>query len=63
MSDENQVYINAKNCDWLNEYLNVIANNRITEPGTFFFDGKLGKIIYKKAKGKEVVVNGSENNG
>ena len=63
MSDSNQVYINAKNCDWLNEYLNVIANNRITEPGTFFFDGKLGKIIYKKAKGKEVVVNGSENNG
>lgn len=63
MSDSNQVYINAKNCDWLNEYLNVIANNRITEPGTFYFDGKLGKIIYKKAKGKEVVVNGSENNG
>ncbi len=53
MSDSNQVYINAKNCTWLNEYLDVIANNRITEPGTFFFDGNLGKMIYKKAKGEE----------
>lgn len=61
MSDSNQVYINAKDCTWLNEYLNVIANNRITEPGTFYFDGKLGKIIYKKAKGKEVVVEGEVN--
>jgi cell division septal protein FtsQ len=56
MSDSNQVYINAKNCTWLNEYLNVIATNRITEPGTFFFDGNLGKMIYKKAKGQETVV-------
>ena len=63
MSDSNQVFINAKNCDWLNEYLNVIANNRITEPGTFYFDGNLGKIIYKKAKGKEVVVDGGVTNG
>ena len=53
MSDSNQVYINAKNCTWLNEYLDVIATNRITEPGTFFFDGNLGKMIYKKAKGEE----------
>ena len=60
MSDSNQVYINAKNCSWLNEYLNVIANNRITEPGTFFFDGNLGKMIYKKASGQEVVVNNQE---
>jgi cell division septal protein FtsQ len=56
MSDSNQVYINAKNCSWLNEYLDVIATNRITEPGTFFFDGNLGKMIYKKAKGEETVV-------
>ena len=56
MSDSNQVYINAKNCTWLNEYLDVIANNRITEPGTFFFDGNLGKMIYKKASGKEEVL-------
>ena len=56
MSDSNQVYINAKNCSWLNEYLDVIATNRITEPGTFFFDGNLGKMIYKKAKGEEKVV-------
>ena len=63
MSDSNQVYINAKDCTWLNEYLNVIANNRITEPGTFYFDGKLGKIIYKKASGQEVVVNEGATNG
>ena len=67
MSDSNQVYINAKNCSWLNEYLNVIANNRITESGTFFFDGNLGKMIYKKASGQEVVVTEEnktgENNG
>ena len=56
MSDSNQVYINAKNCTWLNEYLDVIATNRITEPGTFFFDGNMGKMIYKKAKGAEEVV-------
>lgn len=60
MSDKNQVYINGKNCTWLNEYLNVIANNRITEPGTFFFDGNLGKIIYKKSSGQEVVMNNQE---
>ena len=60
MSDKNQVYINARNCSWLNEYLNVIANNRITETGTFFFDGNLGKMIYKKASGQEVVVEGQE---
>ncbi|MCR5224238.1 MAG: FtsQ-type POTRA domain-containing protein [Bacilli bacterium] len=59
MSDSNQVYINAKNCSWLNEYLDVIATNRITEPGTFFFDGNLGKMIYKKAKGEEKVVEQS----
>jgi cell division septal protein FtsQ len=66
MSDSNQVYINAKNCSWLNEYLDVIATNRITEPGTFFFDGNLGKMIYKKAKGEETVVEQSTegaNNG
>ena len=63
MSDKNQVYINAKNCSWLNEYLNVIANNRITEVGTFYFDGNLGKMIYKKATGQEVVVNEGEQNG
>lgn len=66
MSDSNQVYINAKNCSWLNEYLDVIATNRITEPGTFFFDGNLGKMIYKKAKGEEKVVEQSTegaNNG
>ena len=64
MSDKNQVYINAKNCEWLNEYLNVIANNRITDAGTFYFDGKSGKMIYKKGKVEEVVtepVEGEQN--
>lgn len=64
MSDKNQVYINAKNCEWLNEYLNVIANNRITDAGTFYFDGKSGKMIYKKGKVEDVVtepVEGEQN--
>ncbi|MCR4581912.1 MAG: FtsQ-type POTRA domain-containing protein [Bacilli bacterium] len=64
MSDKNQVYINAKNCEWLNEYLNVIANNRITDAGTFYFDGKSGKMIYKKGKVEEVAtepVEGEQN--
>lgn len=48
MSDSNQVYINAKTCTWLNSYLDVIAAERLTKPGTFYFDGNLGRMTYKE---------------
>ena len=48
MSDSNQVYINAKTCTWLNSYLDVIAAERLTNPGTFYFDGNLGRMTYKE---------------
>ena len=48
MSDYNQVYINAKTCTWLNSYLDVIAAEKLTKPGTFFFDGNLGRMTYKE---------------
>ena len=62
MSDLNQVYINAKTCAWLNSYLDVIAAERLTKPGTFYFDGNLGRMTYKEHQETTTVEVKEENN-
>lgn len=62
MSDLNQVYINAKTCTWLNSYLDVIAAERLTKPGTFYFDGNLGRMTYKEHQETTTVEVKEENN-
>lgn len=59
MSDKNLVYITAKKAESLNDYLDIIATEQITEAGTLYLDSSEGRYTFKfhEKTTKEVVVD------